>query len=251
MPDRKPQRLLILGGTAEAAELARAVAGRFPRLAVVTSLAGRLAPSQDMPGGLRIGGFGGMAGLFDYLWDEGIDLVVDATHPFAYAISHSAATACAAVGVPRLLLLRPPWQPQAGDDWLQVDSFADAADAVARCSKRAFLTTGPTDLAAFGWITGVWFLVRLFERPEALLPLNRYAVVVSRPPFTFDSERDLMHRHAVDTLVTKQSGGPAAAKLSAARQLGLRVIVIARPPQPEGDKVETVEAAFAWIGARL
>ncbi|MBL8659631.1 MAG: cobalt-precorrin-6A reductase [Rhodospirillales bacterium] len=246
------ERLLILGGTAEAADLTEAASARFAsRLQVTTSLAGRLPPPRDYPGALRIGGFGGTEGLVDYLRTARIGFVVDATHPFAATISGHAAAACAATGTPRLLLLRPPWTPRPEDRWHMVADFAAAADAVKAVAKRAFLAIGSGELAAFSDARDVHFLVRLMRPAAEPLPLARYDVVTGRPPFSLEAERALLERERIDTLVAKQSGGPTAAKLAAARATGARVIMVARPEKPAGPRVETVAAALAWLGARL
>ena len=250
-----PARLLILGGTVEASRLAAAAAARFAGLQVIVSLAGRL-PARLPPPGCRVhrGGFGGEDGLAHYLTDAGIDLVIDATHPFAAIISRHAAAACTTAGVPRLLLLRPPWSPTAEDRWVQVTAAAAAAARVPALGRRVFLTTGPGSLAPFAASAAaadLWFLVRLFEPPSAPLPLPRHQVVVARPPFELADEVELLRRHAIDVVVSKQSGGPLQAKLHAAARLGLPVVMIVRPAQPEGDRAADTDAALAWLAARL
>ncbi len=252
MPEVWPARLLILGGTSEAAALARAAIARFaPRLEIVTSLAGRTAAPGAIAGSVRIGGFGGAGGLAAYLHRERIDLVVDATHPFAATIAANAAAACAQTGVPRLKLLRVSWRAQPGDDWREAADFAAAAGMVETAGRRIFLTTGPGDLDAFAKLNGNWFLVRLLQPAPAPLPLAAYKTIIGRPPFTVEAEQALLAENRIDTLVSKQSGGPAEAKLTAARSLGVSVIMIRRPTPPPGDRVETVEAAIAWLGSRL
>jgi precorrin-6A/cobalt-precorrin-6A reductase len=248
--------LLILGGTTEAAELARrAIAELGQRLDVITSLAGRLPSRPDLPGRLRIGGFGGAAGLGAYLAAERIDLLVDATHPFAAVISRHAAEACRVHGVPRLMLVRPAWQPGPGDRWLQTSTLGEAARLLPGIARRVFLTTGSSGIETFAdAASGLWFLVRLFTTPAVPLPLPNYETIVARPPFTREGERELLLRHRIDTLVTKNSGGPTAAKLAAARDLGLPVVMIRRPPVQAGDAAETVERvydALAWLRRRL
>ncbi|TVR97754.1 MAG: cobalt-precorrin-6A reductase [Rhodospirillales bacterium] len=246
-----PERLLILGGTTEAAQLARAVHAELAdRFTVITSLAGRLPPRQTPPGRLRIGGFGGAEGLGRFLSAEGISVVIDATHPFASTISQNAATACSAAGIPRILLVRPPWQQEPGDRWLPVDSLDAAARLLPALARRAFLTTGPGGINAFAALAEVWFLVRLFTPAAAPLPLAQHAVIVARPPFTLAGERALIETHRIDAMVTKQSGGPTDAKLQAARQAAIPVIMIQRPTPPAGAQVPTVEAALAWLGGR-
>ncbi len=248
-----PLKLLILGGTAEASRLAAAAAGRFsPSLDVIVSLAGRL-PERPAPVGCRVrrGGFGGEAGLSAYLADAGIDLVIDASHPFAAAISRNAAAACAAAGVPRLLLLRPPWMAGPDDRWVEVADAGEAAALAPALGRRVLLTTGPGSLAPFAAADGAWYLVRLFEPPAAPLPLARHLVIVARPPFTLADETALLRDHAIEVVVSKQSGGPLDAKLRAAALLGLPVVMIGRPAKPAGDCVADVGGALAWLADRL
>ncbi len=241
--------LLILGGTGEAALLARAVLARFgDRLAVTTSLAGRTERPGPLPGNVRIGGFGGPAGLAAYLAGERIDRLIDATHPFAAAISAEARIACEAAGVPRLLLLRPAWPRHPLDRWIEVDDMAAAAEMVGRVGRRAWLTVGAGEVASFTAATGVRFLVRLVDPPRQRLPLRFYEVVVGRGPFTLADERHRLERHAIDVLVCKASGGAAtAAKIVAARELGVPVIMVRRPAVEPGEAVETIAAALAWL----
>lgn len=245
-------RLLVLGGTGEAALLAAAARDRFAAaIEVETSLAGRLPPRRSLAGRVRRGGFGGAAGLARYLAAAEVDAVVDATHPFAAAISRHAAEACAAAAVPRLLLLRPPWQPSAGDRWHEVGSAAAAAALLPAMARRAFITTGPGSLAAFAGLGEVWLLVRLFEPPPAPLPLGPHGLVVARPPFSVEGELALMEANGIAALVTKQSGGALDAKLTAARTLGLPVLMIARPSKPAGERVADVAGALAWLERRI
>lgn len=237
-----PLKLLILGGTAEAAALARAAAGRAE---ITTSLAGR-AGVPTIPGRIRIGGFGGADGLGAYLRAEGIEAVIDATHPFAARISAHAAAACAAAVVPLLTLRRPDWTRQAGDRWIEVETMAEAVTRLPGLGRRAFLTVGAGEVAAFAPIRDVWFLVRLLK--DASLPLADYTVIPGRPPFAAEAERALMTEHGIDLLVSKASGGGATyGKIAAARRLGLPVLMIRRPPPPAGNSVDTVEAALDWL----
>lgn len=246
------ERLLILGGTREAAELAHAACATFTlETEVISSLAGRTQAPPPLPGRVRVGGFGGTDGIAAYLRAEGIDLVIDATHPFAATISAQAAAACKAAGIPRLLLLRPPWQPQPGDHWHEVADMAEAARLVEAFAKRAFLTVGPGDLAAFAGIASAFFLVRLIQPPGDIIPLANHKLIVARPPFGEAAERALFASERIDTLVSKQSGGPTEAKLTAARATGAAVVMIRRPQKPAGDTVASVAAAMAWLEARL
>jgi precorrin-6A/cobalt-precorrin-6A reductase len=243
------KELLILGGTGEAAALGRAALARFGNaLGVTTSLAGRTERPGPLPGRIRIGGFGGVAGLAAYLADHHVDRLIDATHPFAVRISTQARLACEAVRVPRLILLRPPWRRQPLDQWIEVDSMAAAADMVGRVGRRAFLTVGAGEIACFAAATEMRFLVRLVDPPRRRLPLRFYEVVVGRGPFTLSEERHRLERHAIDVLVCKASGGAATeAKIIAARDLSLPVVMVRRPPREPGDAVETVEAALDWL----
>jgi precorrin-6A/cobalt-precorrin-6A reductase len=237
-------RVLILGGTAEAVQLAE-VCSAVPDLEIITSLAGRTRAPKPPPGKIRIGGFGGADGLERYLRKEKIDRLVDATHPFAARIGRNAEQACRAARVPRLRLLRPPWQRRPGDRWIEVDSLAEAARRLPP-SGRVFLSVGGSDLDAFAGLQA-WFLVRTIEPPAH--SLERAHWLRARGPFRLEDELALLREHAIEVLVTKASGGEATyAKLAAARQLGLPVIMVRRPPAPPGPVVESVGAALAWLG---
>lgn len=240
-------RVLILGGTAEAAALARALAERG--LDVVSSLAGRTGGGADLPGRVRVGGFGGADGLAAYLRAEAITAVVDATHPFAARISAHARAACAAAGVPRLQLRRPAWAPRPGDRWIVVSDPAEAATRLPGLGRRALLTVGASGLEAFARCAGVWFLARLITPPPALPFAGE--LLVSRGPFRLENELRLLQDRRIDVMVTKASGGPAtAAKLEAARMLGLPVLMIGRPPAERGPAAESVDDAVAWVVGR-
>ena len=248
-------RVLILGGTGEAARLARLLASRTD-LDVITSLAGRTRRPAALPGRVRTGGFGGVEGLSAYLASERVDAVVDATHPYAEVISRHAACACGALGIPRVQLWRPAWFPIEGDRWLRVASAGAAARAVAdtRVSENGcvFLSTGAGDVQAFGSLRTTRFLTRLVDAPAAPLPLAKCELVVARGPFTVADERRLFREHRVELLVSKNSGGAATyPKLVAARELRIPVVMIDRPdPVPDGCRVETVEEALGWLARR-
>jgi precorrin-6A/cobalt-precorrin-6A reductase len=244
-------RLLILGGTGEALALAER-AQRLPGLQVITALAGRTTRPTPPQGELRSGGFGGAGGLAAYLEETSIDLVVDATHPFATQISRHAAAACAQTGRPLLMLVRPPWERAPGDRWIDVDTMAAAAAALAGMVRRAFLTVGRQELDAFAVLEGHWFLVRVIEPPANGLPLRDYALVAARGPFTVEGETRLMREHRIEALVSKNSGGAATyAKIAAARKLALPVVMVRRPRLPEAERVADVAGAMAWIARRL
>jgi precorrin-6A/cobalt-precorrin-6A reductase len=228
-----PVRILLLGGTSEARELATRLEGHE----VVSSLAGRVAAPVLPDGDVRVGGFGGAAGLADYLREHRIDAVVDATHPFAEHITDNAHAAAREAGVRHVLLRRPGFELR--DEYVVVPDVHAAAAAI-EPESHVFLTIGRQQVAAFLHVDA-WFLVRAIDPPHALPP--RHVLVLDRGPFAVGDERALMERHAIDTLVTKDSGGDATeAKLAAAAELDVRVVVVARPPLPEGlEPVETVD----------
>ncbi|KQX09834.1 cobalt-precorrin-6X reductase [Streptomyces sp. Root431] len=242
--------ILILGGTTEARALAGLLHGESD-VRVTSSLAGRVASPRLPAGEVRIGGFGGADGLAAWLREHAVDAVIDATHPFAERISFNAARAAASAHVPLLALRRPGWVPVAGDDWHSVASLEEAAGALDGLGDRVFLTTGRMGLAAFA-DRPEWFLVRSVDAPDAPMPA-RTEVLLDRGPFTLDGERELLARHRIGVLVTKDSGGAATApKLTAAREAGIPVVVVRRPPVPEGVPVAaTPEEAAAWVATRL
>ncbi|MFJ6386221.1 cobalt-precorrin-6A reductase [Streptomyces sp. NPDC091972] len=239
--------ILILGGTTEARELAAALAAR-PGVRVTTSLAGRVTRPGAVAGEVRIGGFGGAEGLADWLRQEHVDALVDATHPFARAITAHAARAAAATGVPSVVLRRPGWRPGPGDRWHPVDSLDEAARLLPSLGRRVFLTTGRMELAAFAHLTALHFVVRSVELPEPPMPPHT-EVLLARGPFTAADESRLLHDHCIDVLVTKDSGGTAtSAKLTAARDLALPVVVVRRPALPDGvTAVPDVAGVERWL----
>lgn len=236
-------RVLLLGGTGEA----RALAARlYPRIEVISSLAGRV-PDPALPvGPVRVGGFGGVNGLRTWLADNGIDAVVDATHPFAATITANAAAACAGLGLPHLVLHRPAWDTAGA---IEINSDTAAADVVAGNGySRIFLTTGRSGVAAFR-DSEAWFLIRVVTPPEPDTLPRDHVLLLSRGPYRYDDERGLMTAHDIDAVVTKNSGGTLThAKLHAAQDLGIDVVMIQRPDLPPGVRaVGTVEEAEAWV----
>ncbi len=228
-------KILLLGGTSEARVLATRLTGIGHE--VVSSLAGRVSSPLLPEGEVRIGGFGGPEGLADWLGQESVDVLVDATHPFAEHITANAFEAARRTGIRHLLLRRPGFPLR--DDYVLVDDVHAAADAIAP-GATVFLTIGRQQVAAFGHVAAK-FVVRAIDPPTSLPP--HHVLLLDRGPFALDDEIELMQRHGIDTLVTKDSGGAAtAAKLEAAAQLGIRVIVVRRPELPEGvEVVESVE----------
>ena len=233
----------MLGGTTEARELARLIA-RDDRFEGTLSLAGMTRSPVPSPLDVRTGGFGGADGLAGYLQRNGIDVLVDATHPFASAISANGVAAAAAVGIPCLAVQRPPWEEVPGDRWSRVPDIKSAAGALGEEPRRVFLTIGRKDLAPFRDTPRHSYVVRSVDPPPPdLLPPDA-TVIVARGPFALADEERLLRDHRIDTVVTKNSGGSAtAAKLAAARNLGLPVVMVDRPP-PAGAAVPTVEDAW-------
>lgn len=246
-----PRRILLLGGTGDSRALAARLAERED-LEVITSLAGRTEHPLAIPGSLRIGGFGGVDALARYLIEEKIDLLIDATHPFAERISDNAEAACRQSATPRLVLSRPPWHPVKGDRWITVASAEAAAEALKGLARRVFLSVGRQELEAFKPLTDIWFLVRMIDAPRGDLPLRRYEVVLGRGPFEANGERALFLLHGIQALVTKNSGGDATyAKIAVARELGLPVVIIEQPEKQGSETAQSVDEALNWISQRL
>ncbi|MGC4152780.1 MAG: cobalt-precorrin-6A reductase [Propionicimonas sp.] len=243
--------VLLLGGTGEA----RALAGLLidAGVPVVTSLAGAVSPGVLPPGEIRIGGFGGVAGLVDHLRENAIAQVVDATHPFAARISAHAATACDQAAVPLVRLSRPSWRrrPDAST-WHWVADMAAAKRAAEKLGRRVFLSVGRRSATEFAQWRSRYVLLRVVEEPEFPVP-DSWEVLAVRGPFDLAAERGLLLDRRIDVMVTRDSGGShTAAKLDAAADLGISVVVVTRPADPPGvPLVQSVEAAMDWVlGAR-
>jgi precorrin-6A/cobalt-precorrin-6A reductase len=236
--------VVILGGTAEARQLASLLLA--DGIDVVSSLAGRVQSPSLPAGRVRIGGFGGIEGLADYLLNQRATALVDATHPFAATISENAVQAASRTGTPLIRLERPGWtdHPRASS-WIWVPDAAGARDA-ADSARRPFLTTGRQSLTAFGCWADRDVLVRLVDPPAKPLP-ERWTVIVSRGPYSYSDERQILGKYAIDVLVSKDSGGAhTVAKLDAAGDLGIPVVIIARPDHPPVRVLSTVAEVAAW-----
>jgi precorrin-6A/cobalt-precorrin-6A reductase len=244
-------RVLLLGGTAEAADMSRHLAEHG--IDAVYSYAGRTATPVAQPIPERRGGFGGTGGLLAYLRDGGFTHLIDATHPFAAQITANAVAAAAEAGIAYVALERPAWTPEPGDQWTGVPDVASAVRALPEVPARVFLAIGRQEIAAFAAKPHHHYVLRLVDPPEAPLPLPHHAVEVARGPFATEGDIDLMRRHSVGLVVAKNAGGTgAAAKLAAARILGLPVILIDRPRLPDRAVARSAADVMAWLhGATL
>jgi len=238
--------ILILGGTTEASALAQAVAARGLRATL--SYAGRVASPKPQPVPVRIGGFGGVSGLTEYLRDEAITHLVDATHPFAAQMSRNAVLAAKAANVPLIALTRPVWTPKPGDTWHTVPDVAAAVAALTGAGRNVMLALGRMHVEAFAAQPQHRYLLRYVDPPETPPPLPDHHLVVDRGPFTDAGDEALLHTHAIDLVVCKNAGGSGAqAKLVAARALGLPVLMIDRPALPDRHQVADIAEVLHWI----
>ena len=244
---RLRKRVLILVGTGEGRKLARQASQR-PDIEAIASLAGRTRQPEIPIESTRVGGFGGVEGLREYLGAQQIDALVDATHPFAAQISENAAQAAQEAGIPHLRLTRPPWSPQPGDRWLYVSSYAEAAQLVPTVAQRVFLTIGRQELARFAQVQRVWFLMRMIDPPAADCPRPPGEILLARGPFSLEEERLLLRHYQIGAIVSKNSGGDGTyAKIVAARELQLPIIMVQRPALPTGDCVSDIADVFDWL----
>lgn len=244
-------KILILGGTAEARALAAALADRKV-FAVTLSLAGRTAEPAPQAVPVRRGGFGGAEGLARHLRDEGIDVLIDATHPYAAIISANAAKAAADAAVMLLALRRPAWKKVAGDTWIEVESIADAVAALGAAPRRVFVALGRKELQPIEAAPQHFYLIRSVDPvdPPLSVPLAEY--ITARGAFTEAADRALLEGHGIDVVVAKNSGGESTyGKIAAARVLGLPVIMLRRPVLPEAESVATVDEVLAWLDHAL
>jgi precorrin-6A/cobalt-precorrin-6A reductase len=244
-------RILILGGTAEARQLAGRLASRAG-LDVTLSLAGRTATPAAQPVPVRVGGFGGAAGLAKYLAGERIDALIDATHPYANVISANAVAAAHRSNVPLVTLRRPPWVAVSGDRWIEVGDVREAVRALGQTPRRVFVALGRNELKPFGAAPQHYYLIRSVDPVDPPLPLPHVGYVTGRGPFSEADDHALMTEHRIDVVVAKNSGGAATyGKIAAARALGIDVIMLRRPPAPDAAAIVTIEEAIAWLDHAL
>jgi precorrin-6A/cobalt-precorrin-6A reductase len=240
-------RVLILGGTTEASELAQLLAGDS-RFEATLSLAGRTSAPKRQPIAIRVGGFGGIDGLARLLREQKIAAMIDATHPYADQMSAHAVAACARVGIPLASLMRPAWTPQPGDAWQNAESTTAAVGMLGSTPRRVFLSLGRQDVHRFTAAPQHHYVARVIELPRQTAMPPNLVLLRQRGPFDRDAEERLLRDHKIDAVVSKNSGGSATyPKIEAARALGLPVIMIARPDKPVGHVVASAEAAVAWL----
>jgi precorrin-6A/cobalt-precorrin-6A reductase len=246
-----PGKILILGGTSEARMLAERLASRHD-LNIMLSLAGRTASPARQPVPVRVGGFGGAAGLAAHLLRERIGALIDATHPYASVISANAVAAARESNVKFVALRRPPWLAAAGDRWTEVSTVSEAVQALGKSPRRVFVTLGRNELAPFAAAPQHNYLIRSVDPVDPPLPLPRVTYVTGRGPFAEAEDRSLMAAHWIDVVVAKNSGGSATyGKIAAARAVGVEVIMLRRPPVSDAPNVATIEEALAWLDHAL
>jgi len=245
------RHILILGGTAEARQLAGRLSHRHD-LAITLSLAGRTAAPAEQPVPVRTGGFGGADGLAAYLEAQKIDVLIDATHPYAAVMSAHAAEAASRGNVRLLALRRQPWAGVAGDRWMEVDTIDDAVLALGPAPRHAFLTVGRRDIVAFAAAPQHSYLIRSVDPIDPPLRVPHATYVTARGPFSEADDRELMTKHQIEVVVAKNSGGDATyGKIAAARSLGIGVVMLRRPALPAVTTVETVQDTVAWLDHEL
>ncbi len=243
-------RLLLLAGTAEARQIARALALE-ERVRTVASLAGATRQPEPLGVATRIGGFGGRDNFRDYLRRETIDAVLDATHPFASVMSHRTFEVCAELDLPYLQFLRRAWTPDPGDKWAFLNNEAEVAQHVPE-GARVLLATGSKSLHLFGPLEGRMVFARGMDVPDDPLPFQTGEWLRATPTFRLADERALLDRLSIDWVVARNSGGSSSRiKLDAARDLGVPVAMIRRPLQPPSPRVSTVSSALNWVRAHL
>ena len=247
------KKILILGGTGDAVKLAAKLAP-IPDIEIISSLAGRTKKPNALVGQVRIGGFGGSIGLANYLQENLIDILIDATHPCAGQITVNGAIAAEFTNIPHLMLVRPQWERVSGDNWIEVENVEAAAQEIPESVKRIFITSGRQQLEPFLKRSHIypesWYLIRSIDPPDIEI-LNSH-ILLDRGPFSLEQERRLLHEYQIEAIVSKNSGGGATyAKITAARELKIPIIMVQRPAIPDGEKVTSIEEAIAWLSSHL
>jgi precorrin-6A/cobalt-precorrin-6A reductase len=244
-------RVLILGGSTEASELAQLVA-TDRRFETTLSLAGRTLNPKMQPVRTRRGGFGGIDGLAAWLQQEATQAVVDATHPYAAQISFNAVAACQRLAIPLATILRPSWQPQPGDRWRDVANVEAAADALGPEPRRVFLSLGRQELGAFVSHPRHHYIARMIDPPQGVALPPDIRLMFDRGPFDLPAETTLLRQERIEVMVCKNSGAAAVyPKIEATRRLGIPVVMISRPHKASGDALENPQGAIGWLEQQL
>jgi precorrin-6A/cobalt-precorrin-6A reductase len=243
------KRLLILGGTGDAAKLATRI-NQLPQLETIYSLAGRTQAPHIPLCKNRTGGFGGVSGLAEYLKSAKINFVIDATHPFAEAMAAITAAACIQTNIPRVKFCRMPWKPKV-INWISVPNYSEAAKKLRAAGKRIFLSIGTKNLHYFSMLSDKWFLIRVIENPAHPIPLTDCKILLERGPFEEIKEHTLLNNYHIDVLVSKNSGGEQATKLRAAHNLGIPILMIEQPLPPSGKTVYTINETLTWLSDQM
>jgi precorrin-6A/cobalt-precorrin-6A reductase len=249
--EQASMRVLILGGSTEASEVARRLADDR-RFETTLSLAGRTLNPREQPVRTRRGGFGGIDGLIAWLQQEATEAVVDATHPYAAQISFNAVAACQRLAIPLATILRPGWQPQPDDLWRDVANVEAAADALGPKPQRVFLSLGRQELGAFASHPQHHYIARTIDPPEGVTLPPDIRLLFDRGPFDLQAETALLRQEQIEVMVCKNSGAAAVyPKIEATRGLGIPVVMVARPHKASGDALENPEGAVGWLEQRL
>ena len=243
------KRLLILGGTGDAANLASKT-DELKHITTIYSLAGRTRKPHIPKCEIRIGGFGGTDGLTKYLKINEIDFVIDATHPFANKMAKHAARACTRLDIPRVKFCRPAWISDK-IPWISSSNYTETAHKINKMGNRIFLSIGTNGLDAFSFLTEKWFLIRAVDRPKRPIPLVNHNIILNRGPFEEVNERQLLINFNIEVLVCKNSGGSPAAKLKAANDLGIPIVMIEKPLPPEGTEVCSIQETLDWLSIEI
>jgi precorrin-6A/cobalt-precorrin-6A reductase len=246
-------KVLILGGTGKARELAQRVVPMFSDVAeIISSQAGVTFNPKTIPGRLVTGGFGGISGLVEFMEREQVQIIIDATHPFAETISDSAYVACTMNGAKRLTLGREMWNLPPGARWVEVETMKAAADEISNSVKRVFITTGRRGLEAFSKLDDIWFLVRMIDKPTAPINLAKHQIITGHPPFEIASERELLLSNSIDTLVSKNSGGSETmGKITAALEIETPIILLRQPEKLPGLWTSSVDDCLQWLAEQI
>jgi precorrin-6A/cobalt-precorrin-6A reductase len=241
-------RILLLGGSTEASALAKLLAGD-PRFDALLSLAGRTASPRAQPIAMRSGGFGGVEGLVRYLTGERVDLLADATHPFASQMSRNAIEAAKVTGTPLIAIERPAWEKQPGDRWVGVPDIRAAVAALGVQPRTVFSGIGSLALADLQAAPQHFYVIRLIDAPPKPLDLPNILIIQARGPFSAEDDIRLFREHRIEAVLAKNSGGDATiSKIEAARALGLPVFMAGRPYIPPRPTVATAQDAMIWLG---